>query len=272
MSAIDAGNNPEAMLQTGAWVQSTGGAPQSFETSRGNAVIQYVSTDRHVVERVLWTSTAVVILLGVLREVAMKLMSPEMASKLVNLRHFGLDIEHSLPSWYSSSLMLGAVALLWFISRVEPRAGQRREPAWLLLAVIFLLMSIDESVSFHEAFIPLLSGHYHLTGILTFGWVIPAFPVLVLLGLYLLPFLHRLPSPWARRFIIAGLVYVGGAYGLELVGGAIFSREGREAVHYIAVMVTEESMEMIGLTLFVHALLGYIARQLPVAAWRLVRD
>ena len=228
----------------------------------------YVTTNSHVIARILWSATAIVILLGVLREVAMKLISAETALKLVNLRHFGLDIEHSLPAWYSSSLMLVAAGLLWFISRAEPQTGQRREPAWLILAVIFVLLSIDESVSFHEAFIPLLSGRYHLTGIFTFGWVIPAFPVLVLLGLYLLPFLRRLPSQWAMRFIIAGLVYVGGAYGLELVGGAVFSREGRESVHYIAMMVTEESMEMIGLTLFISALLGYITRQLPGFAWR----
>lgn len=232
----------------------------------------YVTTSSQVIARILWGATAIVILLGVLREVAMKLISAETALKLAELRHFGLDIEHSLPTWYSSSLMLVAAGLLWFISRVEPQAGQRREPAWLILSVIFVLMSIDESVTFHEAFIPIMDNRFHLTGIFTFGWVIPAFPVLVLLGLYLLPFLRRLPPRWAIRFIIAGLVYVGGAFGLELVGGLVFSMEGREAVDYIVVMVIEESMEMIGLTLFIAALLGYITRQLPGAAWRLAPE
>ena len=56
------------------------------------------------------------------------------------------------------------------------------------------------------------------------------------------------------------MVYVGGALGVELIGGFVADRFGRGAL-YKALVVVEESAEMVGITIFVHALLAHLARE-----------
>jgi len=94
-----------------------------------------------------------------------------------------------------------------------------------------------------------------------FRWVLAFAPLLVLGGLAFLPFLFRLPRDIARRMVVSGAVYVGGAYGMELVGGYIASTSGVHGRGYLAEVVVEETLEMVGLTLFVLVLIDLLALQ-----------
>lgn len=215
--------------------------------------------DAATVGRVIWTASAVVIALGVLREVLIFLIGTE--TILEDLRQFAMDAEHCLPAWYESTLMVIAAGLLAVSAKTTSRRGDR--VLWMILAAIFVAFSIDESVSFHEVAIDPIRSAFDLSGALYFSWVVAAAPLLVIFLLAFSGFLVRLPTQTAIGFIIAGTVFVAGAFGMELVGGYLVSEQGFDSPVYKAAAIVEESLEIIGMTLFIIAIVRHLARTRP---------
>lgn len=59
----------------------------------------------------------------------------------------------------------------------------------------------------------------------------------------------------------SGAIFVTGALGLESVGGFYWEAQGNQALQYIAATTTEELLEMLGIVLFMYALVDHIRRQ-----------
>jgi hypothetical protein len=203
----------------------------------------------------------VVLGLGILRELAVAYLGTETALK--DLRHFAFDAERSLPSWYDSFTMGVSAALLAAIAALARHGDRQNRMHWSLLAAIFLAMSIDASVSFHEVAVKPLRNAFDLSGVLYFSWVVVATPLVAAMGLYFLPFLLRLPRATAIRFIAAGAVFVGGALGTEYVLGYQATTIGMDSVAYRITAAVEEGLECLGMTLFVIALLRHLASIAP---------
>ena len=225
--------------------------------------------DRRTLRLDLWrlghllvVASAVIFALGVGRELIIGQIGTE--TPLQDLRHFALDSERSLPAWYSSLLMVGCAVLLFCTARLTRQDGGRDVLRWSLLALIFLVMSIDEAVSFHEVLIEPLRNGLGTSGIFYFAWVIPGSVIVGLLGLYFLPFLFRLTTRSAVLFAAAGAIYVGGALGLELIGGSLADAYGIESTPYLVAAVLEEGLEIAGLTVFFLSLTDHLARHWPV--------
>ena len=71
--------------------------------------------------------------------------------RLFGLNHlFDLNGEQSLPSLYQSLTLLLAGCLAAFVAMNVKKSGGRYAGHWKILAIIFTLMGIDESVSMHE--------------------------------------------------------------------------------------------------------------------------
>lgn len=102
---------------------------------------------------------------------------------------------------------------------------------------------------------------YRMRMSLHFGWVIPGAVVVALIGLFYLPFLLALPSRSRLMFFGAGLLYVGGALGMEVVGGKLLTLYGEESFPYQLAYCIEEIMEILGATLFAASLLGHLKRR-----------
>lgn len=82
---------------------------------------------------------------------------------------FDLDFEPSFCGWYSSIALLICSVLLGTIAVAKKRGQDRFAFHWLTLAILFLLMSIDESVQIHEMSVKSLRGWLGTTGILYFA-------------------------------------------------------------------------------------------------------
>lgn len=162
-----------------------------------------------------------------------------------------LSYEGNLPSWYASALPLACAGLLAWIAAGE----QQDRGRWRVLALGFVAIAVDEAVGFHEQ----LSGIFATSGVLHFDWVIPAGALVLALGLYFLGFLRRLSRETARRFVLAGAVYVGGAVVCELPLGWWTEQYGDESFGYALIDWCEETLEVVGLTLFAFALLDRLA-------------
>lgn len=228
------------------------------QLTRATASKPTLVVDPRVAAGLLCLASAGIFGLGLLRELVVPVIGTE--TLLLDLRHIWLDAERSLPAWYSSLLLFTSALLLFAIARLTGRQRERDVSRWYLLSLVFLLMSIDEIAGFHEALIEPLRDRFGLSGILHYAWVIPGSAAVIALGAFFVPFLFRLPRATGIRFALAGAIYVGGALGLEFVGGYFMSGYGPSAVGYIAASTIEEGMELAGLTLFVVALLRHLTR------------
>jgi hypothetical protein len=131
-----------------------------------------------------------------------------------------------------------------------------------LLAVIFLLMSVDEIASIHELTIRPLRTYLDANGAFLFTWVIPGTLFVILIFVRMLRLLRALDTRTRYRFLSAGAVYVGGALGMEMVSGAYVSAGGDDAV-FAVLTIIEELLEMLGILLFLHALVSYMTASVP---------
>jgi len=211
--------------------------------------------------RIAVVMTLVVWGLGILRELVIGRIGTE--TLLEDMRQLALDVEHSLPAWYSSLLMLGCAIVLLVVARATRRDGGRDVLAWSLLALLFAAMALDEAVSFHEVLISPVRGLLGTSGIFHFAWVIPGAIGVAVIGVYFVPFLLRLPRRTAVAFAASGAIYVLGALGTEMVGGAMAEAYGTQALPYIAAFVVEEGLEMAGLTCFLLALFDFVRSRGP---------
>ena len=58
-----------------------------------------------------------------------------------------------------------------------------------------------------------------ILGIFNFAWVIPGNALVLVLALFFLQFWLRLPTKTRLTFFVAGVTYIGGCIGFELIGG-----------------------------------------------------
>ncbi|HVY20860.1 MAG TPA: hypothetical protein VHA70_12400 [Bauldia sp.] len=209
----------------------------------------------------LWTATAVVLLLGYARDFLVESQIVPVAPDW--LRLINLDGEMTIPAWYSSMLMWSAAVLLAVLAVYRSDRRVVTGIWWWSLSALFFYLSLDETASIHENLGPDLLGAYQPLPIFAFNWVIVVGPAVVIVGLAFLPFLFRLPKSARLRIMAAGFVYVCGAYGMELVGGYVAATNGGPILYDICTAI-EESLEMIGLSLFLTALLDFLASETPL--------
>jgi hypothetical protein len=179
------------------------------------------------------------------------------------MRKFNVDEEWNIPSFFSVLMLLFAALLLAVVTALERKRSSAHVLHWTVLTLGFLFMAADELVSLHEKLN--LPMHRLLAkdelGIFYFAWVIPGIAVVVGVGLFFLRFLLKLPGRTKRSFIIAGLLYVGGVIGIELIAGRHAEIHGFHNFAYSIWTLIEESLEMAGLVVFIDALLVHLAVQ-----------
>jgi hypothetical protein len=237
------------------------------QNAHAPAAASVLRVRRRTLAAVLVAATAAVIGLGLLRYALILAFGRETyfgAFRIINL-----DGEGTLPAWYSSALMLLAAVLLFTLHRLSVRARPENARPWLVLALIFLLLSLDEAASLHDALTEPLRNVLGTTeGFLYFAWVVAAAPLLVAAAIGFLPLLRRLPPAIARRMMLAGAMFVLGALGMEMVGASQFDGSAGNARYHMAVAL-EEIGEMTGLVLFVLVLYDLVALTAPALTLRL---
>lgn len=169
-------------------------------------------------------------------------------------RLFNVDAEANFPSWFSCILLFLCAQVMWTLARRRPGDSRRWQLQERALAAVFVYLSIDELASLHEQIEIPVREAFHLTGALYFAWVAVAVPLVLLFGLLMLGYLRALPATTRRYFVLAGLLFVGGAAGFEVVGSVLWtSGEGEGSVPYIVETIVEEGLEMGSLVVFLGA-------------------
>lgn len=182
---------------------------------------------------------------------------------------FFVDNEANVPAWYSSVTLLLCAILLAAIGTAKRQEGARFAGHWSVLAAIFLLLSLDEAAGIHELPIEPLKSAGIGGGFLYFPWVILGMVFVLVVGSAYLKFLFHLPIATRVRFIVAATLYVGGAIGMEMLGGRYADAHGTTNFAFTMFVTGEELMEMLGVLVFIRALLDYLASHCPTIQLRI---
>jgi hypothetical protein len=83
---------------------------------------------------------------------------------------------------------------------------------------------------------------------------------------FFLAFLRRLPHSTRRGLWTAGVLFVGGAIGIEMFAANFVSLQVTNIAFVLSVTV-KETLEMLGIAVFLTTLLAYIPRGVPNVWW-----
>ena len=169
---------------------------------------------------------------------------------------FDLGSERTFATWYASTLLLLSAALLAVLAAVCRRTGRAREAVrWGGLALVFALLSADEVAGAHE-------WTAHVTpsgrGLFYYSWVFFGLAFVAVLGVVYLPFVLRQVRRFRALLLVAALLFVGGALGVEMLNGWLNDNHPDAHLAYMLMTALEESLELAGVLVFVYALLDHL--------------
>ena len=200
-----------------------------------------------------------VLLIGNLFAVYLRLNSDGMESKVTRLiiKLFDFNLEANLPTYFSSLILLCDGILLALIGSRYKALGEKFWH-WLGLSAIFVFLALDEMMQIHEQFRAPMEALFNTTGILYFAWFIPYVAVTIIIGIAYFKFMMRLPKSILKLFILAGVLFISGAVGMEAISGMHAEVHGEETLTYALMYSFEELLEMSGALVFMYALIAYI--------------
>ena len=172
---------------------------------------------------------------------------------------FSVNLENSIPTWFSSVILFVVAVELALIAHARWIDEDAYRWHWVGLAIIFLYLSIDEGVAIHEYFTDPLFYALNTTGHLYFAWQIVAVPLVILFGWTYVRFLIHLPPKTRYGFVIAAVMYTGGALFFEgLSANYLYLHNGDVDFPYLVIATIEETLEMLGVITFIAVLLAYM--------------
>jgi hypothetical protein len=178
-------------------------------------------------------------------------------------RLFDVNLEANIPTLFSTSLFLINGALLFLAGKADRNSTNPFvRYCWMLLALVFLFLALDEGVALHETLMRFFRRHLHTDGVFHFAWVIPYGLATILLGFLTWPWFQKLDARTRWLFGASAVLFVAGAIGMEMVNGRYLESINLvEDLTYHSMIMLEESLEMGGLILFSYSLLDFIERQ-----------
>jgi hypothetical protein len=174
---------------------------------------------------------------------------------------FNVDLEGNIPTFYSVITLLVAGGLAAIVAILEREKSRPFWKHWTGIAVAFAWVAFDEGCRIHELTIP-IGQVFSRTGVFYFAWVIPAMAILAVLGLVYMRMIFSLPGWLRNRAILAAVVFLSGALGMEMVGGVIAEKSGLSLAYHVA-CGTEELLEMAGVAIWICALLRHLSARRP---------
>jgi hypothetical protein len=168
---------------------------------------------------------------------------------------FNVDWESSFPTWFSSSLLLLCAVTGAGNAACARKFRERTAGGWGIFTALLFLFSMDEMLALHERLNGPLRAVVGNHGIFYYSWVAVGGLLVLALALASARFVAGLPVPVRRLLVLSGLLYFGGAIGIEIVGGLYSEQFGPNNLPYTFIATLEEGLEMFGIIILLRALL-----------------
>lgn len=174
------------------------------------------------------------------------------------IKFFDFDTEFNFPTYFSSfNLLFGAVILL-LISNYDKNEKLTKK-LWFLLSLIFLGLSMDEFMGIHERISEMIRTYFNTSGVFYYAWVIPYGIFALVIGLLFYVYvLRKLPARIRNLLILSGVVFLSGAVGMEMISSVLRVSHNEFDLTTALLYTVEETLEMVGISLFIYGLLSYI--------------
>lgn len=179
------------------------------------------------------------------------------------INKFNLSHEGNIPTWYSSVTLLVCAVLLWTIGRHTRVERDRYSRHWSALALLFLYLSIDEGAAIHEMINRPLRDALGTHGFLYYPAALVGAIFAAIVGSAYVSFLRSLHARSRLLFVASAAVYLSGALVIEAFSARHAELFGQQNMTYAAITTLEELCEMLGVVIFVYALLSYMALHIP---------
>ena len=175
-------------------------------------------------------------------------------------RLFDLGRESNVPNWFSSILFFSAAFVSYQLTHLASSKNEQR--AWTALAFFLAFLSCDEICELHEKFSEIIQRMIHSAwfdaNFSETSWPILFGPLILGAVLWFVLSLKKsfAHSPVARQKILCGIaIFFLGAAGVELLTNLMTN----ETAFWIKQMrlIFEESLEFVGLILFLDGLLKH---------------
>ncbi|NJK49606.1 hypothetical protein HC931_16930 [Candidatus Gracilibacteria bacterium] len=181
-------------------------------------------------------------------------------SKLITL--FNVNAERNIPSLYAGFQLLLSSFILSAVAVVKRQTKGSYVKHWYGLSIVFLYLTLDEWFAIHETLNPALNDLAKILPSARLDIFNLVF-VIVFVVVYL-KFLLNLSPRIKSLFILSGSLYVMGAIALEIIGVHYFPHIYNQPRLVSQILSTvEELLEMLGLNLFIYAILSHLA-SLPI--------
>lgn len=167
---------------------------------------------------------------------------------------FDLGEEESLGTYFSAVLLLFIGRIAWGRAKELARRQEVWATWWILIAIVFHVLSLEEVVNLHRTLEEWYDRNDYEGG--------PAMREVLLwisifVGAALVPWLYRVRWRFAGIAVLAGVMYLWGALGLDQWRGDEVFPEYEDRYPWVAF---EEALEMLAPILFLHGLLAYLAK------------
>ena len=183
------------------------------------------------------------------------------------LDSLNMDRELNIPTLFST-LLLFSISML--MKKLYTTSGKESPRDWLLLSKIFFFLGLDEAIQIHEIFI-IPGFRQYLHPMFGSTWVIPYGFLAICLAYRYRFFLKQLPRDTSARLVVAGLIYIVGAIGMEIIGSYLIQSGIIKWQGFSYGMITgaEETLELLGLIIAIHALIIELIQREETNKWSL---
>lgn len=223
-----------------------------------------IQIDYRILLRVLIIITGLLIVISLVSQIVVHFTTHQRLLGTVPL--FNLDTKQNIPNAFAGFLLLLSALLLTLIA-LQAKKYVRH---WWVLAGGFLLMAFDKMMRISENLLEPGNRLLQLVGIQTdqiplfdFSWAPVTIMLVTILALFYLRFLDHLPVQHRRQFLLAATVFLSGLIVMDMVAGSYAALYGKDTFMYQVLTTLEESLEMAGTLLFLHALFHYLEKQFP---------
>lgn len=166
--------------------------------------------------------------------------------------------ERNIPTAYTFILFVLASSVCILAAKIEQKGASR----WTFLGIVFLFLGIDEIFSIHEKFNEPTRELLSTSGFFYYAWIIPYFVLVAVLCLILFGWLRALPRDLRTGMLISAFIYISGVFLMEGIGAWYWYHDGvpgRNDFIYFFIVTIEESLEILGLTIFIYVVSKYLA-------------
>lgn len=172
---------------------------------------------------------------------------------------FSLDAEANIPALAASLLIFFCGLAAFANGALLPNRKYDRR-AWFYFGCLLLFLAVDEGARLHETVGEFTYNNVPSEWLPTSAFMLPYAVLGIVSGVILLAWYLKLERKTQVLFAIAGMIYLGGAAGVESATMAYFENRGLDIANNDTpigdVLITiEETCEFLGMALLLHTLL-----------------